>query len=73
MQFPQIGAHSDLERQPALSFIGTPLTANRIRLCNCRNLSQAQAKNGKWTEIDRLESILSQNFIHRFSPRQLID
>jgi hypothetical protein len=44
-----------------------------IRCGQGRNLSQSQAKNAEWTAIGRSGSVLSQNFIHRFSPRQLID
>ena len=73
MRLPGIEIHSDFEWQPALRFIGTPFAANRIRYCNGRNLRQSQAKNTKWTGIGRSGSILSQNFIHRFSPRQLIN
>src|SRR5262249_57179705 len=32
-----------------------------------------RSSTSKATETDRLESILSQNFIHGFSPRQLIN
>ena len=33
----------------------------------------AQTRNVQWMQTGRAESILSQYFIHRFSPRQLIN
>ena len=56
----------------SLSFEGRGFLVQRLkRMGGARQL--AQRRRAKWTEVGRSGSFFSQNFIHCFSLRQLID
>jgi hypothetical protein len=62
------GTKRSCARRSSMSAYRDPLRAS-----DCPGSMSIPINIAKWTEIDRSESILSKNFIHRFSPRQLIN